>query len=384
MKKTYCLFSVAGLFLLTSCDVKPSRGPMVSSPAAVVGEEEAMGPVPKELPKAPLDVPVPKALASTHNGTDLSKEDTDELASLAREAASRDDYKTALAAQFWAVKKGNDGLYDLACYYARNQLHDEAFYWLQQASLTEGVDAQHASTDSDLQTLRRDPRYTEVAKFLRQCSAYWSHSDKKQTLVYLPQGFDKSKPSPVVITLHGRGSRPDHFFGAATQEMANENKLPFICVSGTKPTGPKSFVWSDSARENANRIDAAIKEVEDRIKIAPGRIIAIGFSEGAQVALEVAARDPDRFAGAIGMSPGADFHLNQVQPAPALKTRRFVVTIGGKEHPGNVALARQDRDWFQKAGVQVQHITFPGVGHMLPRDFDERFPKWVEFILSGK
>jgi len=61
-----------------------------------------------------------------------------------------------------------------------------------------------------------------------------------------------------------------------------------------------------------------------------------------------------------------------------------VVTIGGKEHPGNVALARQDRDWFQKAGVQVQHITFPGVGHMLPRDFDERFPKWVEFILSGK
>lgn len=384
MKLTMILLSVTGLFLLTGCDRKPGPAAIVSSPSAVVGGDEAMGPAPKELPNPPLPVSAPKALPSNHNGTDLSKEDADELTSLAREAAGRDDYKTALAAQFWAVKKGKDGKYDLACYYARNQLHDEAFYWLQQAALTEGVDAQHASTDADLQTLRRDPRYAEVARFLRQSSAYWSHSDKKQTLVYLPKGFDKSKPTAVVITLHGRGSRPDHFFGAATQEMANEVKLPFICVSGTKPTGPKSFVWSDSAGENATRIDAALKEAEDRVKVAPGRVIAIGFSEGAQVALEVAARDPDRFAGAIGMSPGADFHLNQVQPAPALKTRRFVVTIGGKEHPGNVALARQDRDWFQKAGVQVQHITFPGVGHTLPGDFDERFPKWVEFILSGK
>lgn len=349
-----------------------------------VGGRGDNGPAPKELPKPPETIDQPKDLPANHNGTDLSMEDADDLQAMARAAAAKNDYKTALAAQFWAVKLSGDGRYDLACYYARNQMHSEAIYWIQKAAESEGVDAQHAAGDEDLETLRRDPRWAGVHRFLSQCSAYWRVSGKTMTLVFVPEKFDKKKPSPVIVTLHGRGSRPDHFFGAGTQALADELGIPFICVSGTKPTGPKSFVWAVSGDGDAKRIDAALAEAADRITVAPGKVITIGFSEGAQVALEVAARDPDKYAGGIGMSPGADFFLDQVRPSDKLKERRFVVTIGGKEHPGNVMLSRQDRDWLKKNAESVNYITFPGIGHSLPADFSERLPKWIGYVLGEK
>jgi predicted esterase len=349
-----------------------------------VGGRGDIGPAPKELPKPPVALDQPKDLPANHNGTDLSKEDPDDLVAMARAAAEKNDYKTALAAQFWAVKQGEDGRYDLACYYARNQMHSEAIYWIQKAAETEGVDADHAAEDEDLTTLRRDPRWAGVNRFLRQCTAYWKVSGKTTTLVFVPEKFDKKKPSPVIVTLHGRGSRPDHFFGAGTQALADSLGIPFVCVSGTKPTGPKAFVWAVSGDEDAKRIDAALAEAADRITVAPGKVITIGFSEGAQVAVEVAARDPEKYAGGISMSPGADFFLDQVRPAAKLKERRFVVTIGSKEHPGNVMLARQDRDWLQKNAASVNYITFPGIAHTLPADFSERLPKWISYILNGK
>jgi predicted esterase len=387
MRRGVTAATILGLIaVLAGCDLKPKpMGP--AGPAATVtpGGPVDAGPAPKELPRPPEAVDAPNDLPAVHDGTDLSKEDADDLVGMARAAAEENDYKTALAAQFWAVKKGDDGLYDLACYYARNRLHSEAIYWVQKAAQTEGVDHEHAGRDPDLATLRQDPRWAGVHRYLRQCSAYWKASGKTTTLVYVPEGFDKKKPSPVIVTLHGRGSRPDHFFGKDTQDLADDLEIPFVCVSGTQPTGPKAFVWAaDGTDADARRIDAALAEAADRITVAPGKVITIGFSEGAQVALEVAARDPEKYAGGIGMSPGADFHLNEVKPSPRLKERRFVVTIGGNEHPGNVALARQDRAWFQKAGVPVQQFTFPGVGHTLPRDFSDRLPKWVRYILDGK
>jgi len=385
MRRTIAAAAILGLLAgLTACDrLKPK--PVTDSGRVAKPETSADDPAPNELPKPPEAVAAPKDLPAVHGGKDLSKVDPDELVALARQAAARNDYKTALAAQFWAVKQGNDGHYDLACYYARNRQHDEAIYWLQRAAQTEGVDAQHAGQDEDLETLRRDPRWAAVHRYLRQCAAYWSKSGKTTTLVYVPKGFDKKKPSPVIVTLHGRGSRPDHFFGEETQGLADELKIPFVCVSGTRPTGPKAFVWAaDGTDADNKRVDAALAEAADKVTVAPGKVIAIGFSEGAQVALEVAARDPDKFAGGIGMSPGADFHLNQVTPTPPLKERRFVVTIGGSEHPGNVMLARQDRDWFQRAGIQLQYITVPRGGHSLPPHFTDQLPKWVAFILTGK
>jgi predicted esterase len=336
---------------------------------------------PSELPKPLFEVPEPKELPAVYEGRDLSKLKPNVLAGMAMRAAEAEDYKTALAAQFWAVKKGEGSFYNLACFYARNNMFEEAVYWLQKGAFEEGVDAEWAARDPDLESLFEIPKYSHLIGFLNYCQAYWNASKHKLTVLYVPEKFDKAKPSPVVVCLHGRGGSPKRFLNQSLQYYADELGMPFVCVSGTRPTGPKGFVWAEEPDADAKRIDAALQEVSDRITVAPGSVIAMGFSEGAQVAVEVSVRDPEKYAGAIVLSPGADFHLNQAPESAKLKERRFVVTIGGNEHPGNVKLAEQDRDWLKKAGANVEFVTFPGVGHMIPRDFDERLPKWIAFIL---
>ena len=304
-----CVAVLAG----SGCD-RAGPQPVAEAVAPALGED---GPAPTELPTPPLNLPVPSPMAAVQGERDFSKMGRDELSLIAQDADEEGAFKVALIAQYWAVRKGDDGYYDLARYYARNSLTNAALYWLQQAALKTGADARQADEDEDLATVRQDPSYAAVAVFLRRCEAYWRTHGKSATLLYRPAGFNASKPTAIVVCLHGRGSRPDHFFGKTTQALADAIGIPIVSVSGTQPTGPKSFVWAVDAVKDQARLDAALKEISDRVTVAPGKIVAIGFSEGAQVAVELAARDPARYAGAIAISPGADFHLDKAQATPA-------------------------------------------------------------------
>lgn len=371
-----CIASLLAAFFLSPCACK-KPSPPGPPPDSVVQIAEG----PSELPALPFQLPEPKELPAIHNGKDFSKLKPKVLASMAMRAAGEEDYKTALAAQFWAVKNGEPGYYNLACFYARNELYDEAMYCLQKAAIEEWADTEHTFSDPDLKELLEIPRFGAFMGFLEYCQAYWKASKHKATVLYVPQKFDKSKPSPVIVCLHGRWGSPKSFLSGSLQYYADELGIPFVCVSGTRPRGPNAFIWASQPDADAKRIDAALAEVSDRITVAPGSVIAMGFSEGAQVAVEVAARNPEKYSGAIVLSPGADFQLDQAAANVKLKERRFVVTIGGNEHPGNVKLAEQDREWLKKAGANVEYMTFPGIGHTIPRDFDERLPKWIAFIL---
>jgi predicted esterase len=85
------------------------------------------------------------------------------------------------------------------------------------------------------------------------------------------------------------------------------------------------------------------------------------------------------------LSPGATSHLESIKASPLLAKRRFVVSCGAQEHPGNVYLAKNANDWLRQAKAQVNYKPYPGVSaHSFPDDFHERFPEWVTFILNDK
>jgi predicted esterase len=172
---------------------------------------------------------------------------------------------------------------------------------------------------------------------------------------------------------------------ATCKQYADELNLAFIGVSGTKARGPRSFVWAEAVEENAKRIQQALAEVSDRMTVKEGHLIALGFSQGAQVGLEVAVRHPEDFAGSIVLSPGAESHLDDVKPSPLLAKRGYVVCCGAKEHPGNVRLTALDAAWLARAKAQVIHKEYPGVAtHSFPPDFNKQFPEWVRFILKTR
>jgi predicted esterase len=334
----------------------------------------------------PLLLAVPAALPERLDGKDLKAMVEDELNARAHQAMAKEDYSRAATYQYWYVQKSQTGQYNLACFLARVGQTDPAFYWLQRAALEEGVDTLHAQRDEDLASLHRDPRWAQVLPYLTACNRYFETAPVARTTLVLPKGYQKGTPIPVVLWLHGLGSRPDDFTaGEGCQEFADELNVAVVGVSGTRPRGPRSYVWAEDPEKDAKRLRDALAEVSNRLTVKKGSAITFGFSQGAQVGLDVAVRYPEEYAGSIVLSPGAQPHLEGVRPSPLLARRGFVLSCGAKEYPGNVQLTADDADWLRRAGAQVIHKPYPGVSaHTFPKDFDERFPEWVKFILKAR
>ncbi|MCA9141951.1 MAG: alpha/beta fold hydrolase [Planctomycetaceae bacterium] len=336
-------------------------------------------------PAPPLSLSVPAEPPKEFGDNDLSTFPTHVLAAAAKEYVGESNFDTAVQLQHWSVTNGDgdSGLYNLACYYSLADNVEGALYWLQMAAAKEGVDADWALRDSDLVNVRRDSRWNQMNQFLRQYNRYWQGSDHNETTLILPAGYQRSEALTAVVGLHGMGSRARHFVEDSFQELADSMHVAFVGVSGTVPRGPATFVWSEDPQLDLARIDAALAEVSDRLTVASGKVILFGFSQGAMMAAEIAARHPDRFAGALAMSPGGngDPTTGSLGRLPAHAKQGYVCVCGADEHPGNVAMTKQYADDMRQLKARVEHHPYPNVAeHSFPPDFYERLPAWIAFI----
>jgi predicted esterase len=204
-------------------------------------------------------------------------------------------------------------------------------------------------------------------------------------VLVLPEGYKKGTPIGVLVGLHGLGHRPDGFVDEDTyQSFADELNMAIVGVSGTVPTGRRSFVWSEDPPTDARQIRRALDDVSDRLTIKPGHLIAFGFSQGAQMGFEIAFQNPDEYLGAIVMSPGTTkrfFRLNKLTPSPRNRRQAFVCLCGAEEAPGNVAFTREDAEFARKAGSRVELKLYEGMDrHAFPPDFAESLVRWARFI----
>ena len=350
-------------------------------PAASVSAANAVAPA---KPKPPLDIAVPAAPPEKINDTDFTKFSAGDLYLLSRTAAREKHYPVAAIAQYWYVRKANEGRYDLACFLSRAGQADAAFYWLQIAAVEEGLDIREVEHDSDLETLYKDARWPKMVGYIKECRTYFETAPITRTVLIVPKGYDKTKPITAIVWLHGYLSGPDDFVNAEAQRYADDLGVALIGVSATKSRGPRSFSWAVDVATDLKRIRAGLAEVSDRVTVEKGKLIALGFSQGGQLAIEVAVRHPEEFAGAIAFSAGSRSQLAGVTPPEALKKRGFVLCVNGKENPGTVALTKSDADWLSAAGSKLIHKVYPDVAeHTFPADFDARFGEWVKFVLDA-
>jgi predicted esterase len=354
--------------------------------SAIIRSFEAKPDPVASMPEAPLTLDPPPAPPPSRRGADLRKQPAEELYRESRVAASEKDYEGAAQLAHWAIAAGLRAHYNLACYYSRLNKVDAALYWLQSAAANEGVDPAWAAFDADLATVRADPRWAKVEPYMRRVARHWMHRGEKKTLVTLPRGYKAGRAIPVVVSLHGFGASPDEFTGPYFQQVATALSVAFVSVSGTVPVGPHTYKWAEFLDRDRARVEDALTELSSRLTVAEGKIVLMGFSQGAQIAAELAARHPTRYAGAIAMSPGTTtkLSLNDVPSSDELRNRRFVVVTGGGEGPSTLATTASDAKKLAALGADVFHKEYPGVSeHALPLDFSAAFPAWVRFILGS-
>jgi phospholipase/carboxylesterase len=179
-------------------------------------------------------------------------------------------------------------------------------------------------------------------------------------------GTPLSQARGAVVLVHGRGSSPHDIAGLA--DVIPGAGLAFLAPAATGGTWyPQRFLaplernepWLSSA---LNVIDQLVAEVL-AAGIAAERIGLAGFSQGACLVLEYAARHPRRYGFVAGLS-GALIGPPDTPP-PAGDLQRTPVLLGCAELDAHIPLDYVERsaEIFSQLNADVTKQIFPGAVH---------------------
>jgi predicted esterase len=178
------------------------------------------------------------------------------------------------------------------------------------------------------------------------------------------------------VLAHGRGASAEDILS-----IARELNLPGTTYLAPEAAAnawyPQRFMAPLPANEPwlsgaLAAIDAVVAQVRSA-GIPMSSTYLMGFSQGACLVLEYAARNPAAFGGVIGLSggligPDGDREPATAGRAPAL--RGVPVFLGCSDVDPHIPLYRveQAAAWFTASGAEVTARIYPGMGHTVNRD----------------
>ena len=129
-------------------------------------------------------------------------------------------------------------------------------------------------------------------------------SENTEVSLFFPRRYEKNYQYPLVVWLHGAGDNQQQVI----QIMPHISAQNYVAVGiqGTSPdleTG-QGYCWSetpDSSNEAVRRVFEAIEIANCRANISSDRVFVGGYLGGGTMAMRVAMRYPEHFAGAFSL-----------------------------------------------------------------------------------
>jgi phospholipase/carboxylesterase len=186
--------------------------------------------------------------------------------------------------------------------------------------------------------------------------------------LYVPLGYRKEAPSPLVLLLHGAGE--DARDGLAQlREQADEAGL-ILLAPGSR--GPTWDLIPNRGRYGPDiaAIDRALGHAFSRCKVDPAHVALAGYSDGASYALSLGLANGDLFSHLLAFSPGF------LAPAGQTGSPRVFVSHGTRD--GWLPIDRCSRrivPRLQRAGYEVRYREFEG-GHVVPPAIAREAAAW--------
>jgi phospholipase/carboxylesterase len=189
--------------------------------------------------------------------------------------------------------------------------------------------------------------------------------------LFVPEAWDGSAPTPLVVALHGGHGHGRDFLWSWVREARTRGVLLLAPTSADR-------TWSLMGDDvDAEALDRMLETVAARYPVDRGRVLLTGMSDGATYAL------------LCGLRAGAPFtHL-----APACGVLHpFLLANGGLDRARGrpiylvhgaldwmfpVGVARQAREILADAGAQVVYRELDDLAHAYPRDENTRMLDWL-------
>jgi predicted esterase len=181
-----------------------------------------------------------------------------------------------------------------------------------------------------------------------------------------------------MVLIHGRGASPESIL-SLTHELTGDLGFAFVAPGASESTAhprswyPNSFLAPVAANEPG--LSSALAKIEDAVSglahhgINPENIILLGFSQGACLATEFAARHARRWGAVVALTGGLigdrispEGHSGDLEGTP--------IFLGCSDRDPHVPLWRVDEseDVFRRMGAEVEKRIYPGMPHTVIQD----------------
>ena len=173
--------------------------------------------------------------------------------------------------------------------------------------------------------------------------------------VFVPQAYSASKPSGLVIALHGMGGDENSMFDSYSGAMKREAERVGLIVACPKGLDSASM-YRDAAEKDVMNV---LAEVRRDYNIDPGRIYLMGHSMGGYGTWSMSMNHPDVFAALGPISGGG----NPAGMARIAHIPEYVVH-GDDDRTVPVTQSRIMVEAGKKAGANITYVEVPGGSHV--------------------
>ena len=176
----------------------------------------------------------------------------------------------------------------------------------------------------------------------------------------------------VAILLHGRGASAEDILGLSRELSASD--VAYLAPRASGQTWyPFSFLapieQNEPGLSSALRVISTLLQELQQQGVPADRVVLMGFSQGACLASEFAARHARRYAGVVALSGGLI--------GPPGTPRNYEGSFGGtpaffgcSDSDPHIPLERvhESSALFRRMGATVDERTYPRMGHTVNRD----------------
>jgi poly(hydroxyalkanoate) depolymerase family esterase len=210
--------------------------------------------------------------------------------------------------------------------------------------------------------------------------------------LWIPSGYDKRKPTPLVMMLHGCMQNPQGLAAiSGMNAVADQNNFLVVYPEQSKEANPlQCWNWFDAkhqARDSGEPsiLAAVVNEVRRSHKVDAKRVYVAGISAGAAMAVVMGVSYPDIFS-AVGVHSGLAF-----KAATDVQGGLTAMKQGGPDprQLGLLAFQVMEKNLAGKSARRMPVIVFHGDAdpYLNPSNANQVVTQWVttnDYLDDGK
>jgi phospholipase/carboxylesterase len=192
----------------------------------------------------------------------------------------------------------------------------------------------------------------------------------------------------AVVMVHGRGATANGMLGLAREVWHSE--VAYLAPQAFRSTWyPQSFLgpieanepWLTSALGTVERALSRLSEA----RIGRERTVLLGFSQGACLATEFAARNPTRYGGVVGLSGGLIGPENsEFEYGGSLDGTPVFLGCSDVDPHIPVERVHETGHVLEGLGADVEKRIYEGMGHTVNEDEIEAVNGTLERLLDDE